>query len=320
MILTVSFEGEDHSVRVHDYFKKHNRDFLLLDLANFPLNAALDIIWSDLEESYSINLFEGKSSSLTNVGVGWWRRVRPFSIGMNDSQSSFPGFRNSETSQAVNGLLNILPCEWVNPRKEDEIAHNKPYQWSVARSIGLKLPRTLVTNNPHSAKQFIEELGIGNVVYKAFLASTQAWRETRLVRKEDLNLLDHVKYAPVIFQEYISGIDLRITIVGDKIFAASIDASKTSYPVDMRMAIGETSIEKIQLPKTLEKKLLKLQNILGLQYGAIDMRKTEKGDYIFFEVNPAGQWLFIEDNTGYPIAENVAQLLMGKDDEYRIRT
>jgi glutathione synthase/RimK-type ligase-like ATP-grasp enzyme len=123
-----------------------------------------------------------------------------------------------------------------------------------------------------------------------------------------------VRYAPVIFQEYIEGVDLRITVIGNSIFAAEIDAQETSYPVDMRMVIGEAHIRPVELPPKVQKKILELQRRLGLYYGAIDMRRTPQGDYVFFEVNPAGQWLFVEERTQLPISQAIADYLAEMDD------
>jgi hypothetical protein len=51
---------------------------------------------------------------------------------------------------------------------------------------------------------------------------------------------------------------------------------------------------------------------LGLVYGAIDLRLTPEGRYIFLEINPAGQFLHIEYATGQPIAAALAQSLLKK--------
>jgi glutathione synthase/RimK-type ligase-like ATP-grasp enzyme len=153
-------------------------------------------------------------------------------------------------------------------------------------------------------------MGSRPVVFKPFLASIEDWRETRLVQAEDLARLDLVRLAPVIFQEYIRGVDLRVTVIGGQLFAAEIDARATTYPVDMRMVVGEGVVRPVQLPAELERRLLALQKRLGLVYGAIDLRRSDDGEYHFFEVNPAGQWLFIEQRTGLPITQAHADLLM----------
>jgi glutathione synthase/RimK-type ligase-like ATP-grasp enzyme len=222
-------------------------------------------------------------------------------------------FAESETAQAVGGMLDALPCTWVNPRGADDAAHHKPYQWAVAHEVGLSLPRTLVTSKPEAARAFIAELGVGRTVFKAFLAAQEAWRETRLIERGDLDRLDLVRLAPVIFQEYVPGVDIRVTVVGDTLFAAEIDARSTSYPVDMRMVIGEAPVRAIELPPSVARALLRLQRRLGLRYGAVDLRRTDQGDYVFFEVNPAGQWLFVEQRTGLPISQAVADALAALD-------
>jgi glutathione synthase/RimK-type ligase-like ATP-grasp enzyme len=179
----------------------------------------------------------------------------------------------------------------------------------VAQEVGLSLPHTLVTTDPARARAFVERQAGCRTVLKAFLASEQGWRETRLVRAEDMAKLETVRLAPVIFQEYVEGVDLRVTIVGSRIFTAEIDATRTSYPVDMRMVVGEADVRVGALPSALEEALLALMSRLGLMYGALDLRRRPDGSYVFFEVNPAGQWLFVEQRTGLPITDAVSSAL-----------
>lgn len=310
MILVVSYRDEEHTTDVIARLQRAGREVLLIDMADFPSLASLALSWAnDAEPSYLVKGVDGEVD-LRRAGVGWWRRVRPFSVDQAVVVPSMRAFAESETAQAVGGMLDALPCVWVNNRGADEAAHRKPLQWTLAREVGLRLPRTLVTNSPEAARKFIGEVGLGRTIFKAFLASLDAWRETRLVEPGDLDKLDAVRFAPVIFQEYVEGVDLRITVVGERIFAAEIDARTTSYPFDMRMVIGESAMQGVTLPPKVRSALLKLQRRLGLTYGAIDMRRTRDGEYIFFEVNPAGQWHFVEHRTGLQISQAVADLLM----------
>jgi len=308
VILVVSYPSEDHTTEVVKRLEAQGREVCLMDLGDFPAQAELALSWGNGgPPAYRASTSRG-GVDLRRVRAGWWRRVRPFEVA--------PGvrprdrvFAESETSQAVFGMLDSLACPWINPRLPDEAAHHKPSQWTVAHQVGLKLPRTLVTNEPRAARRFVDAVGVGRAVFKAFLASTEDWRETRLVLREDLDRLDSVRYAPVIFQEYVDGVDLRITIVGDKVFAAEIDARQTSYPVDMRMAVGEATVNPVTLPSEVVSGLRQLMDRLGLVYGAIDMRRANDGSYYFLEVNPAGQWLFVENRTGLPISQAVADCL-----------
>jgi glutathione synthase/RimK-type ligase-like ATP-grasp enzyme len=136
------------------------------------------------------------------------------------------------------------------------------------------------------------------------------WWETRLVRDADLAVLESLRIAPVIFQEYVpGGVDLRITMVGDRIFPAVIRATDEDRRVDFRMRVGRSTMDSFSLPEGIADKLRLLIDRLGLVYGAIDMRLTPEGEYYFLEINTAGEFLFVEDRTGMPISRAVADWL-----------
>lgn len=310
MILVVSYPGDEHTGDVVGRLERAGREVVRIDLADFPARSGLTLTWEEgRPPAYEIET-GGQRHDLRRAQVAWWRRVRPYEVDSAVRSPSYRQFALSETGQAVGGMLDALPCPWVNPRANDDAAHHKPYQWELARQVGLRVPRTLVTNRPEDARAFVEALRPGKVVFKAFLASIEAWRETRLVEPADLDRLDQVRYAPVIFQEYIEGVDLRITAVGDKLFPCEIDARASTYPVDMRMVVGESVVGRAALPERIAESLLALQRRLGLYYGAIDMRRTPEGEHFFLEVNPAGQWLFVERMAGIPISQAVADLLL----------
>jgi glutathione synthase/RimK-type ligase-like ATP-grasp enzyme len=310
MILIVSFPGDEHTAEVVGRLERAGRELVQIDLADFPATGlAMLYGQGSAPPSYLVDTGRG-AVDLAGCQAGWWRRVRPFQLDPAMADTHDRAFAASETGQAVLGLLDSLPCAWMNPPRMDEAAHRKPLQWAAAREAGLRLPRTVVTNRPEQVRAFVQELGgPRRVVFKAFIASELSWRETRLLRDADLAQLEAVRLAPVIFQEYVPGVDLRVTIVGEQVFAAEIDATGTSYPVDMRMVVGEAGIRPAQLPPLLEQALLGLMRRLGLVYGALDLRRTPDGEHVFFEVNPAGQWLFVEQRTGLPISDAVAAML-----------
>lgn len=315
VILVISFPEEEHTARVVEHITRAGREVVQLDLADFPAKRAMQASWGNVGPPTFMIEHEGKNIDLNTSKAVWWRRVQPFIVDASVSQEQHRAFAHSETSQAVHGMLDSLRCGWINPREADAAAHHKPLQWTVARQLGIPLPRTLVTTTAQAAREFVQHVAPAKVVFKAFLASIQEWRETRIVEQEDLDRLDLVRYAPVIFQEYVPGVDLRIMVIGDAIFAAEIDARNTSYPFDMRMVVGEGVVAAVTLPKPVQAQLLALMRRLNLMYGAIDMRRTDAGEHVFLEVNPAGQWLFVEQRTGQPIAKALADKLCSMEAE-----
>jgi glutathione synthase/RimK-type ligase-like ATP-grasp enzyme len=155
-------------------------------------------------------------------------------------------------------------------------------------------------------------MGAGRTIYKTFSCTHAIWRETRLLREDDLQLMDAVHVAPVIFQEFVPvDCDLRITAVGDRLFPAAIRSVPRDGRIDFRMNVGDAGMSAEELPSKVVDQLRSLLAQLGLSYGAIDMRRTPDGEYYFFEVNTAGEFLFVEDRTGQPIARAIADWLSG---------
>jgi glutathione synthase/RimK-type ligase-like ATP-grasp enzyme len=99
-------------------------------------------------------------------------------------------------------------------------------------------------------------------------------------------------------------------VVGDAVYAAAVHSQEMEYRHDYRMHLDQVRIEATELPDDVTDMLLSFMRRLGLMYGAIDMRRTPDGDHIFLEVNPAGQWLFVEQRTAQPIAARIADLLI----------
>ncbi len=310
MILIISSHNDEHSKAVVTQLNQRGEVFVLLDLSQFPRNQQLSITYSPPNsQKYSIILEDHSEIDLSKCKSIWWRRPQPF-IPHNELSKEYSHFIMNESYEAFTGLWHSLDTFWVNPPNCDEIAHRKAYQLRVAQQVGLQIPDTLITNNKKDTEEFIGKHGHQNTIYKSFSATEQHWRETRLLKESELELLDAVRYSPVIFQEYIvAEYDIRLTIVGKQFFPAAIYSQQTAYKVDMRMDIANAKIEAIKLPKEVEKKITLLMKLLGLQYGAIDLRLTPKGEYVFLEINPAGQWLFIEQETKQPITQTMVELL-----------
>jgi len=283
----------------------------VLDLSQFPRQLRLAMYYGPAREHRFC--LEGAAPSpidLGDVRSIWWRRPQPFAPDPGVTRRGDIAFIYSESAEAFDGLWQAVDVFWVNQPTRDLVASRKANQLRVAQQVGLEIPATLITNDPEQARAFIALRGHDRTIYKTFSATAADWRETRILRHGELPLLDSVRYAPVIFQEYIPArVDLRVTVVGEQLFPAAIYSQETAYAVDFRMDMANARIEPWLLPPEIEQALLRLMRVLGLSYGAIDMRLTEDDRYVFLEINPAGQWLFIQERTGQPITTALAALL-----------
>jgi hypothetical protein len=314
MILIISHLADEHATRVLKYLGRTGADALLFDTSRYPREISLDIGHSAGAPPALFAIVDGVRHDLAAVRSVWWRRPQPFGLDGAISNADDRSFAYGECHAAIMGLWSCLDAHWVNIPEREEVAARKVYQLNIAAGLGLRIPRTLVTNDPESAAAFIDDEGARGTIYKAFSATERAWRETRLLRPEERAHLDAVRIAPVIFQEHIrADFDLRITMIGEEIFPAEIFSGKTDYNVDFRMTMHAATMRAHVLPEKVVVKLRAFMGVLGLVYGAIDMRLTPDGEYVFLEVNPAGQWLFIEDRTGQPITAALAEHLLTSD-------
>lgn len=312
-VLILAPVADDHAVAVAGQIDALGGRAEVVDLAWFPEQASLSMRFESCSGcATSWMRHEGRRIPLEDVDTVWVRRPQYPAVAEQMVRPSHRAFAANETHEALGGLWHSLRARWVNDPGADDRAGRKGYQLTMAQERGLEIPRTLMTNDPEEALRFVDSCGYRDVVYKSFSSTREEWRETRLLRAEEVPMLAQVAHAPVIFQEYVPAeYDLRVTVVDGDLFAAAIHSQQTAYPVDSRIDISNARIEVTTLPDEVADQLLTYTADLGLTYGAIDLRRTPDGRYVFLEINPAGQFTYIEAATGLPIAAAMARALLG---------
>lgn len=252
---------------------------------------------------------DGRTVDLAAVTGVWWRRPQPFGLPPAMRDPAARQFAFSEASTAFHGLYQSMAARWINAPGRDVAAGHKPYQLTVAQDVGLAIPETLMTNDPDVARAFWQA-SPGGIIHKQFVALPDTARETRRVTTLDDRHAAAIALAPVLFQQHVEAVaETRAVIVGDRIFAASTDLAALAQPQDIRSRQDARYVAE-DLPDTVTTALHALMARLGLVYGAVDLRRRPDGEYVFLEVNPAGQFLYIEIETGQPIAAALADALL----------
>lgn len=310
MIVAVSHAGDDHLGPVLEALRRLGEDVVVLDTGEFPARAWIGLEYGGRRGRARLRGARGAIDASAVTAV-WWRRPRRLTAeaGLRPADADFAV---RQANEALCGLGASLDVRWVNDPWRESAASPKPRQLAAAERAGFRVPRTLVTNDPARARAFLAAAGRRPVVHKALHATPEDWRTTRLVGAGDRRRLRSVRLAPVILQEYVAGVDVRVTAVGGKLFAAAIDARRTSSPEDFRPVYDAARVERCRLPGPVTTRIRKVLRELGLSYAAMDLRRRDDGEYVFLESNPSGQWLFVERRTGLPITDAVARLLAGR--------
>ncbi len=312
MILLLSDESDAHAMRLLPLLAERGGTPVMFHLSSFPQRARLTLTAGESGPGGELVVPGHGPLPLDEIEAIWWRRPGRFEPAPTVTDAVHAEFVYDECYEAFAGLWPSLPVRWVNHPEHDALACHKTYQLAVAQRLGWTVPRTCITNEPRSAADFIASCEGERAVFKSLSATPQTWRTTRFVTRADLAKIEQVRLAPVIFQEYVPGVDLRVTVVGDDIFAAAIDATATRSPQDWRPVYDEAEVTACELPSAVAARVRALVQALGLAYAAIDLRRRGDGAHVFLESNPSGQWLDVEDRVGLPISEALASFLAGR--------
>jgi MvdC family ATP-grasp ribosomal peptide maturase len=298
---------------------------LRLNTDRFPASVKLSARAGDDRASH-LTTDAGAQISTAEIRAVWARKLWPPQMGA-DLDERFREMCARESAAALEGFLDALhDARWVNDLEREHAAENKQRQLRLATQAGLRIPRTLVTNDPDAARQFFAEME-GRVVAKLLRPLTVSMNAPSLfvytsrVSAEDLASAETLRHSPMVFQELIpKERELRIAWVAGEAFTGALDASGTSRgQVDWRLAApGECQWQRAELPVEVSSGLRSLMSELGLVFGAIDLILTPAGEHVFLEVNPGGEWGMLERDLGLPISEAIADALLNADGGMRM--
>lgn len=323
-ILILSNEKE-HSVEgVVKHLKKMGEKLYRFNTETFPKNKAFTVMLRDNDVCGSLRTIN--DSVLKDTTINWeniksvWYRRPAFPEMIDSIRGDFREFGINESRAALWSLYTSMDARWVNPPllSSKLLEDNKLYQMKIAQSVGLTVPDTIISNNFEDVLSFASTYK--NLAVKPLY--TTVFREgnsdllflytNKITRKEISDREREIGLCPIMLQEYIEKkVELRITIVGQEIFACAIHSqdSKQTLHDWRKYDFSGVKHEKYRLPDDIKSYLFKLMESLGLLYGAIDMIITPNDEYVFLEINPNGQWGWIEELTGMQISKSIACLL-----------
>jgi len=270
--------------------------------------AAHDIAWQIDGAGLAGTLtLEGETLSLAAIDAVYVRLMDDrFLPELEEEPEGSPARRHARGfHDALQRWLEIAPGRVVNRAEPQGSNGSKPYQAQLIQKYGLRIPETLITNDPDAVLAFRRQHG--TIIYKSISgvrSIVQAFAD------EDVDRLDHIRWCPVQFQALVPGTDVRVHVIGDETFATEIVSDKIDYRYAKR-AGGSAELRATELPSDIVEKCIALTRGLDLAFVGIDLKRTPDGEFFCFEVNPSPAFSFYEANTEQPIARAVARYLAG---------
>lgn len=306
MIVAVSVKDDLHALAIRDAaIRRGYREFHILECDRISGRRSLS--WSSHGDSPSTLLAsDGASIPLEEVSVLWWRRVRAnqqaSACAANDHQRRLI---NNDCRGALGGILEAAyRGQWVSPPEATDRAADKLYQLAVAREVGFRVPRTLVTQSREDVIEFTQR--VGRTIVKPVVGASGPLMFTQYI--DDPASIPEGSFAtcPAVYQEYVPGQHhIRLNCFGERMYAALIETGSLDWRPDLNVPISRWSI-----PADVAQQVTAVLQKLGLRMGIVDIKLTPGGEPVWLEVNPQGQFLFLQPLLGEPLADHFLDFLL----------
>lgn len=321
MILILSDRRDDAVEMVLPALRRRGAPVTWWDPGDFPALGTLTAVFTG--DGHRLVLDTGTERlDLSTVRAVWRRRPNAPAPAGNVTA---PSHRRHVVWQAeflLDGAWELAPARWLPSRRDTERrAHNKIIHMARAAALGFSVPETVFTNDPAELVPFHNRTA-GRLIAKQIdsgefdVDGVDHRTYTTVLTRRHLTSRHRLRYEPVILQPYIpKSVELRVIVVGDRVFAAEIDSQASHRARDDWRHYDDDRVlyTAHRLPGDLERRCVELVTSLGLTYGAIDLILTPEGAYVFLEINPNGAWGFLEQRAGLPIGDAIADWLVETD-------
>ena len=293
-IVTVSGDIHAHVIR-HKLRSQSEAECLIVEVDRLSTNHPVSWQFSDVDpEAYIV--VDGIQVRLSEIDLVWWRRSRSTQA----LSSTYPEDQkrlidNDCQSAFVGAFITGFGGKWVSHPWSTERAGNKLFQLSVAEREGFNIPRTLVSQNPDEVRAFCDSNRNGTIAKAVAGGGKDVFLFTEFITAHQLaDKDDSIAVSPTIYQAYVPGsVHIRLNCFGMRSYAAKIETEELDWRPNLNVPIRSWAV-----PPSLHLKVRRVLDALDLEMGIVDLKVTPTGQTYWLEVNPQGQFLFLEPLTG----------------------
>ena len=268
-------------------------------------NSALERIALSYQPSNPSLRIDGQWYGPTDFSTVWYRRPERL---ISDKIPDTPEGKCvlDEWSESLDGFFAHIPrMQWMNYPSANALASRKMEQLTTAQQHGFRIPDTIVTQDSAILRRFFSKHK-GEVIVKplgrAYIERPNDECDsvifTNPVSECDFEDLTDLARCPTLFQQTVRKVsDVRITVVDTDIHAIELTAKDANgqQRCDIRRNnMLDVTYRAISLPEDVTAAVRKLVYFYGLRFAAIDMAVAEDEQWYFFEVNPNGQWAWLD--------------------------
>ncbi|WP_252246719.1 hypothetical protein [Clostridium sp. ZBS4] len=291
-------------------------DYIIEKYSNYAEIYRLNV---DMLNNYNINVGIKPNISIicdmwnlnySDIDAIYYRK--PMLPNLNDYCLEYRQMIGKDIIALINGIVDSFRKRVLTKPYILRYSENKIFQLIKAQEIGFDIPKSLISNDLNMAQSFLHE----NKIIKPL--TTGKIMKDDMVEIFQTNLIDYIEddigVTPIYLQDYCKKLfEVRVTIVDKEVFSVKIDAFDK---IDWRKNQEKNKHSIITIPKEIEDKCFILMDELNIKFGAFDFIVDNNEKYIFLEVNPNGQWLWLEEITGLKISNSIIKYLIEGEDIY----
>ncbi|MGE5418426.1 MAG: ATP-grasp domain-containing protein [Acidobacteriota bacterium] len=282
----------------HLVYRLLDRDVPFLVLDPREHGTGFHLTWGVTDNKVTGQLIHsGSTTDFSEIGA-----VYVHQLWVNPGESRFSP---AVTHSHLHSFLETAPFPVCNKPSSSATNMSKTYQQQIIAAHGFMVPRTLVTNIPEKAVEFFESCR-GRVIYKSLSARRSI---VRRLKAEDLERLDLLANGPTQFQEWVPGTDIRVHVMGNKVFPTEIETEATDYRYSNRDGLPR-SMRAVQIPDEVAQRCIELTRSLDMLTAGVDLRRSLDGRYYCFEANPTPAFAFYEQYTSQRITDGLIDALL----------
>lgn len=312
VILVVTQKFDPTADFLIDKLKMSGARIIRINTESFPQNTKLTL---GLDRKVLID--DQEEIDLNEITSAWYRRPAKPEISSVISVEEAKNFAKDESWELLLSLWHEMNCFWVSKPHAIKNASHKWEQLKSAQNLGFNIPETLITNNPAEANKFLSKIGsiIIKTIYSPLIEIDGHYEiiYTTPITEFTEEQLEAINLTPCILQRNVpKRVELRITVVGNQVFTCAIESQASQKTKDdwRNYDIENTPHYPWDLPSEIERYCVGLVKGYGLTFGTIDMIVTPSYDYVFLEINPNGQWQWIEELSGLKISDALVSILL----------
>lgn len=254
---------------------------------------------------------DGRQCDLEEVGLLIYRRPVPAHQFRRDVEPWVGRLLDAEWTAVENALSRSGQSRIMNPLHGSALAQNKIIQLKAAVSAGLRVPETLISTDAARLQAFARRHRcVTKGIVNAFFIDGDKLRSafTSLVDETDLFSYDPTGCPTLLQEAIVPQAVWRVVVVGSRVLGFRFHGPELLDEVDSRKVDQIVDGETAPVPEDVARNLLKMCRALNIEFASSDFIEDKSGQMWFLDLNPEGQWAFLEDRFEVRISDEIIRL------------